>query len=59
MGGQCRPKLEILFGDSDIIKTGFSDAKIESFGGDDKIFGSNTARQIDADDGNDHDAVQG
>ena len=49
----CRPRLEVLFSGDDVVKAGNSDIEIETYGGDDKIIGSQVPRDIDAGDGND------
>ncbi len=50
----CRPRLEVLFSNNDVVKAGNSDIEIETYGGDDKIIGSQVPRDIDAGDGDDY-----
>ena len=53
-GYYCKPRLEQLFSGDDIVKAGRSDIRIETYGGDDKIIGSDVPRDIDAGAGNDY-----
>ena len=53
-GVYCKPRLEKLFSGDDIVKAGRSDTRIETYGGNDKIIGSDVPRDINAGAGNDY-----